>query len=126
MIFAFLVFIQKLDTFYLDQGLKEAFGYLRTVVVLFEKGSAITGNPAITDGSYVKAIVQHQFKPAFAPTLERFRAEHEALLTSKQGKLNEDTNGDPQLEVTPSSTIERKFGHYINHKTLITNLVMFL
>ena len=92
-------------------------------MVLFEKGSAITNNPAITDGSYVKAIVQHQFKPASAPSLERFRTEHQAFLTNTQGQLNKDTNGVPQLAVTPSSTIERKFGHYINHKTLPTRII---
>ena len=80
--------------------MKDNFGYLRTVVTRFDKGSA---HAEKTDKSYVKAVVQHQFRPASAPTLTSFQEYHAGLMRSVQGKLNEDANSVPQLELSSSA-----------------------
>ena len=80
--------------------MKDNFGYLRTVVTRFDKGSAHAEKP---DKSYVKAVVQHQFRPASAPTLTSFQEYHAGLMRSVQGKLNEDANSVPQLELSSSA-----------------------
>ena len=80
--------------------MKDNFGYLRTVVTRFDKGSAHAEKP---DKSYVKAVVQHQFRPGSAPTLTSFQEYHAGLMRSVQGKLNEDANSVPQLELSSSA-----------------------
>ena len=102
---------KKLDTFYIDLGLKDNYGYIRTVVTRFEKGSTPDTPPPTSecpellcppDMSYVKAIVQHQFRPDSSPTLASFQEYHKGLMQNAQGKLNY-VNDVPQLEVSSTA-----------------------
>ena len=92
----------QLDTFYIDNAPKyHIYGYLRTVVVRFEKGNA--KESPNEDKSNVIAVVQHQFKAASALSLEKLQEKHKELMESVSGKINKDVNGDPLLELEDSA-----------------------
>ena len=95
----------QLDKYYLSENLRADFGYIRSVLVRLEKGS----KQASSDKSYVKAVVQHQFRTNSGLPLKDFPAKHVVLLTNSQGKFNQlNAGGQYGLEVTPTSTVERK------------------
>ena len=101
-----------MDRFYLDNGLKDTFGYMRTIVARFEKGSAHQ-DPAHDGKSYVKALVQYQFRPGAprdpsnldcaADSTGCFQVYHKGLMEGVQGKLNPDSGGVAQLELSSNA-----------------------
>ena len=121
----------KLDTFYIDNknyNIKENYGYMRTVVTRFRKGSSHADDP---EKSYVKAVVQHQFRSDCGTCLplsfdcsvsnpQCFQAFHKDMMSAVQGKLK-DINDQLTMELSSSawgpvdtSPIKRKlFGHFV-------------